>query len=48
MHITHHCKARQSQRGISLKMVDFVLNQGALEQDNLSLGSRRPDSVWLI
>lgn len=38
MHTTHDYKARQSQRGISLKMVDYVLTHGALEQDKFVLG----------
>lgn len=38
MRTTHHCKARQSQRGISLKMIDYVLTHGALEQDKFVLG----------
>lgn len=40
MHTTHHCKARQSQRGISLNMVDYVLTHGALEKDKIVLGKK--------
>lgn len=40
MHTTHHCKARQSQRGISLNMVDYVLTHGALENDKIVLGKK--------
>lgn len=40
MHTTHHCKARQSQRGISLKMVDYVLAHGSLENDKIVLGKK--------
>ena len=40
MHTTHHCKARQSQRGISLNMVDYVLTHGVLEQDKIVIGKK--------
>ncbi|ATP46896.1 DUF4258 domain-containing protein [Pseudomonas putida] len=40
MHTTHHCKARQPQRGISLKMVDYVLAHGSLENDKIVLGMK--------
>lgn len=40
MHTTHHCKARQSQRGISLNMVDYVLTHGSLENDKIVLGKK--------
>lgn len=48
MHTTHHCKASQSQRGISLKMVDYVLTHGSLENDKIVLGRKKPSSAWLI
>ncbi|MBV7488035.1 DUF4258 domain-containing protein [Pseudomonas sp. PDM30] len=38
MHTTHHCKARQSQRGIPLKLIDYVLSHGSLEKDKFVLG----------
>lgn len=38
MHTTHHCKARQSQRGIPLKLIDYVLTHGSLEKDKFVLG----------
>lgn len=37
MHTTHHCKARQAQRGIPLKLVDYVLTHGAVENDKFVL-----------
>lgn len=40
MHVTHHCKARQSQRGISLNMIDYVLTHGSLENDKIILGKK--------
>ncbi|MEN5142144.1 hypothetical protein [Pseudomonas juntendi] len=45
MHTTRHCKARQSQRGISLKMVDYVLTHGSLENDKIVLGRKKPSSA---
>lgn len=40
MHATHHCKVRQSQRGIPLKMVDYVLTHGVQVRDKAVLGDR--------
>lgn len=40
MHATHHCKARQAQRGIPLKMVDYVLEHGVQVRDKAVLGDR--------
>jgi len=40
MHTTHHCKARQSQRGISHNMVDYVLIHGSLERDKIVFGRK--------
>lgn len=40
MHTTHHCKARQAQRGIPLKMVDYVLSHGSQSRDKIVLGDR--------
>lgn len=40
MHATHHCKARQAQRGIPLKMVDYVLTHGSQSRDKVVFGER--------
>lgn len=40
MHATHHCKARQAQRGIPLKMIDYVLAHGTVDQDKFIIGSK--------
>jgi len=40
MHTTHHCKARQSQRGISLDMVEYVLAHGSQERDKIVFGKK--------
>ena len=40
MHTTHHCKARQSQRGISLDMVEYVLAHGSQEKDKVVFGKK--------
>ncbi len=40
MHATHHCKARQAQRGIPLKMVDYVLTHGSQRRDKVIFGER--------
>lgn len=40
MHTTHHCKARQSQRGIPCNMVDYVLVHGSLIKDKFVFGRK--------
>ncbi|APE96587.1 DUF4258 domain-containing protein [Pseudomonas putida] len=40
MHATHHCKARQAQRGIPLKMIDYVLAHGTVDQDKFIIGTK--------
>jgi hypothetical protein len=41
MHTTHHCKVRQSQRGITPSMVDYVLMHGTnWAQDKIVLGKK--------
>jgi hypothetical protein len=41
MHTTHHCKVRQSQRGITPSMVDYVLSHGTCyAQDKIILGKK--------
>lgn len=40
MYVTHHCKSRQSQRGIPLKMIDYVLTHGIQSQDKVIFGER--------
>lgn len=40
MYTTHHCKARQSRRGISLDMVDYVLAHGSQEKDKVVFGEK--------
>jgi len=40
MQATHHCKVRQSQRGIPLKMIDYVLTHGVQVRDKAVLGDR--------
>lgn len=46
MHTTRHCEPRQSQRGISPKMVDYVLTHGSLENDKIVLERKKPSSAW--
>ncbi|MBF8805590.1 DUF4258 domain-containing protein [Pseudomonas asiatica] len=43
MHATHHCKARQSQRGIPQHMLDYVLANGCPSRDKVVLGRREID-----
>lgn len=41
MHTTHHCKVRQSQRGITPSMVEYVLIHGTnWKQDRVVLGKK--------
>ena len=41
MHTTHHCKARQSQRGITPRMIDYVLSHGtSCAADRIVLGKK--------
>lgn len=40
MHATHHCKARQAQLGIPLKMIDYVLAHGTVDQDEFIIGTK--------
>lgn len=40
MHATHHCKARQTQRGIPLKMIDYVLAHGSVDKDKFIIGTK--------
>jgi len=41
MHTTHHCKARQSQRGITPSMIEYVLMHGTnWTQDKIVLGKK--------
>lgn len=38
---TYHCKARQSQRGITPRMIDYVLSHGInCEADRIVLGKK--------
>lgn len=37
MHTTHHCKARQTQRGISPKMIDYAVEHGRASNDKVVL-----------
>lgn len=43
---TKHADARQSQRGITSAMVDFVLNNGIAENDKLIIG--RKEALQLL
>ena len=40
MHVTNHLKARQSQRGISKEMIEYVLQHGADMKDKLIFGKK--------
>lgn len=41
MHTTHHCKLRQSQRGITPSMIEYVLMHGtSWTQDKIVLGKK--------
>ena len=40
MHFTHHIAKRMSQRGVSRKMLDLVLDYGVNEGDKVVLGRR--------
>ncbi|MGE6993788.1 DUF4258 domain-containing protein [Pseudomonas sp. NPDC047961] len=40
MQATHHCKARQAQRGIPLNMIDYVLAHGTQSRDKVVFGDR--------
>jgi hypothetical protein len=41
MHTTHHCKVRQSQRGITPSMVEYVLMHGTNStHDRVVLGKK--------
>lgn len=43
IHATHHCKARQNQRGIPQHMLDYVLANGGQSRDKVVLGRREID-----
>ncbi|TIC78479.1 DUF4258 domain-containing protein [Crenobacter intestini] len=45
MHTTHHCKARQTQRGISPKMVDYVIEHGRSSNDKVVLDINEVDRL---
>lgn len=40
MHATHHFKTRQTQRGIPLKMIEYVLAHGAVDKDKFIIGTK--------
>ncbi|AIL59257.1 hypothetical protein [Pseudomonas alkylphenolica] len=40
MHATHHSKARQAQRGIPLKMIDYVLAHDTVDQDKFIISTK--------
>jgi hypothetical protein len=45
MHITQHARARMTQRGITLEMIDLVLEYGEVHQDKTYLDRKGAEQV---
>ncbi|MEY4209720.1 MAG: hypothetical protein RLZ92_98 [Pseudomonadota bacterium] len=45
MHITQHARARMTQRGITLEMIDLVLEYGEVNQDKTYLDRKGAEQV---